>query len=196
MSPNISSAPLRYALHQSILSQRGGAVTPTTQSFSLHRKCILYGYASVNNRVTFVFNCWQVYTIHGSSWKFPLMFGPAGERGGEDQKVQGRADEQQSWVPPASCGQGCANKGTSEWAWGTGRWQYEPWANQFFVPWLSLSFGLWFYMIFVTLGSIVVWERAEKVPKLSPTTTYCINKLVFALSKADRATHKNTRRPL
>ena len=54
MSPNISSTPFRYALHQSILSQRGGAVTPTTQSFSLHRKCVLYGYSIVNNCVTFV----------------------------------------------------------------------------------------------------------------------------------------------
>ena len=148
MSPNISSAPLRYALHQSILSQRGGAVTPTTQSFSLHRKCILYGYASVNNRVTFVFNCWQVYTIHGSSWKFPLVFGPAGERGGEDQMIQVRADEQQSWVPPTSCGQGCANKGTSERAWGAGRWQKG-----------GRTVGVWALSkpIFCTLTFTFVW---------------------------------------
>ena len=162
MSPNISSAPLRYALHQSILSQRGGAVTPTTQSFSLHRKRILYGYASVNNRVIFVFNCRQVHNIHGSSWKFPLMFGPAGERGGKDQKIQGRADEQQSWVPPASCGQGCAHKRSSERAWGAGRWLRRTktvgvWAlsKQVFGT-LTFTFSfdcLWFWL----WGSIVIW---------------------------------------
>ena len=68
--------------------------------------------------------------LYGSYWKLPLLFGPPGERGGEDQKIQGRPDEQQSGVPPTSCGQSCAKKRASERAWGAGRWRKRTGADK------------------------------------------------------------------
>ena len=52
--------------------------------------------------------------LYESGGKFPLVLGPSGERGGEDQKIQGRIDELEGRVPSAPSSQGGAHPRASE----------------------------------------------------------------------------------